>query len=203
MSGTLSSLCLLSATDIQNQRFERVWRGYEPAEVDRFLGLLAEQTDQLMGRVLALEVGLQQGEEQRLQAHRQVADLEQQLEAPDRAAAAHQQTLAAQAQALRQQAQAEAAQIVGGAQQVAEELSDQILGLRAQRGQLLDDLRGIVSTHARLLDVMESNLPGESLGDPEEAPEQGDPGVLRRLGAPPPPARRPAEILGAPPPAGA
>jgi cell division initiation protein len=155
----------LTALDIQNQRFARRLRGYEPAEVDAFLRMIAEdygalvsEAETLRGRVHQLEARVEElaANERRIQETLTTAqDLTEDLK----------QTARREATLTVTEAEVKAEKIIDAAHRRASKLADDIRELKLLRSRVAGAVRGTLETHLALLDGLTEELPADPILD--------------------------------------
>lgn len=178
----------LTPIDIQQQQFNRGFRGFDVREVNSFLELVAQQMGELAREGTELKAELRQTRCE-LDEHR------------DREATLKEAMLTAQRaiDEIRLQAEKEAELIITDADLRAEKLLlnahkrvtgvlEDIQDLKRQRARALEELKGILNTHQRLLTVHEEQGHGADVGAKEASVT-----VLDRVRPPPPPRLDPLE----------
>ncbi|MCS7082320.1 MAG: DivIVA domain-containing protein [Bacteroidetes bacterium] len=151
----------LTAGDIRKQRFARRVRGYDPGEVEAFLGALATYWEQR--------------EEELENLRRQVRELQERLEHYQKVEEALQQTLATsremarealsnaerRAQVLLEQAELKARQLLLRVHEERTRLQTQLARLIAQRQEILARIRSLLESELRLLERFEAEASGD------------------------------------------
>lgn len=175
----------LTALDIEQQRFKRTWRGYEPSEVHRFLDLVGQQMVEHNREMLELRQELKR-------TQRDLADMRDREDALKEAmlTAKHaiencRESAQKESQLILGEAELRAEKLLQHAQSKSTELMEDISDLRRQRVRLIAELRGVINTHVRLLDVH----------DVENRDLQAPVNVLDSLRAPAPPTGEDAGLL--------
>ena len=161
----------LTTLDIKQQKFEKVLRGYDTAEVAAFLNVVASEWEQLtaQNRALLAEV------EDLRQKTQHYGKLEEALHETLHAArenAEHKITLAKkEAETHIQKAEAEAEKIMGDARQQRQEIRQGILRLLDRREEILSGIKGYLDLAKESLHNFESDpselyqLPSEDQDD--------------------------------------
>ena len=142
----------LTPIEIERHSFRTVWRGYDPDEVQAFLGQIAHQWTQTLTEHQSTQ------EQVKIQSQRlhQVDFYEEQLR--DALLAANQFRENAQedaqrnAELLLKEAEVRADQILADGRAELRRIQEEVYMLRRQRERLAAELRGIVESHLRMLD---------------------------------------------------
>lgn len=138
--------------EIRQQQFPLRFRGWDPAEVDKFLELVASDIEELMRENARLKDGLakkdqelqrmQQGEEELKKALMGIQQIRE-----DWIGRAEKQ-----AEQVLRESELKAKHMVMEAERTLEALQQEMQALRRQRHQLLSQIRMILDQHAKLLD---------------------------------------------------
>lgn len=145
----------LTPLDIKKQEFRRTFRGYDPAEVDAFLEMVADEYEELVREKndLADEV---------LKLRTQLRDYQEVERSLKETLLAAQQTMAEsressrrEAELIIREAQVKAEEILEGARKQLAELRNEILTLRSQKESLARRLRHLLESQLELLGLLE------------------------------------------------
>ena len=143
----------LSPIDVQKHKFAQKLRGYDPVEVENFLGLVAEELSQRVAEIdrlardnqmLAERVALAEGRERQLQ------------EALLRGKVVSDEIISTsqrEAQLLIKEAEITADKLVTQAMERAQEVESRISELRTRRKELQIKLRGTLELFAQILEA--------------------------------------------------
>ncbi|MDW8467072.1 MAG: DivIVA domain-containing protein [Chloroherpetonaceae bacterium] len=141
----------LTPIDIKKQTFNRVLRGYDPEEVEAFLGTVAKQWEETLAEQDALKRKLYELEGQ-VQKFKEVESiLHQTLAQAQQSTASVVENAKREAELIRQEAQMKAAQILERAKNEAIALSDDIQRLNAQKHEIVQKLRLLLASQLELL----------------------------------------------------
>jgi cell division initiation protein len=163
--------------EIRQQQFPIRFRGLDPAEVDKFLELVASDMEDLMRESARLKDSLvkkdqelqhmQQGEQELKQALMTIQQIRQ-----DWIGRAEKE-----AEQVVQDSEIKAKQMVAEAERKLELLQQEMQALRRQKHHLLSQIRTILEQHVRQLESAESD-------DPERVTEDLQPPLLDTLEPP-------------------
>lgn len=141
----------LTPIDIKKQTFNKSLRGYEPEEVEAFLGTVAKQWEELLAEQDALKRRLYELEGQ-VQKFKEVESmLHQTLAQAQQSTMSVVENAKREAELIRQEAQMKAAQILERAKNDAIALHDDIERLNAQKHEIVSKLRLLLSSQLDLL----------------------------------------------------
>ncbi len=141
----------LTPIDIKKQTFNKSLRGYEPEEVEAFLGTVAKQWEELLAEQDALKRRLYELEGQ-VQKFKEVESiLHQTLAQAQQSTMSVVENAKREAELIRQEAQMKAAQILERAKNDAIALNDDIERLNAQKHEIVNKLRLLLSSQLELL----------------------------------------------------
>lgn len=147
----------LTPIDIKKQTFNKSLRGYEPEEVEAFLGTVAKQWEELLAEQDALKRRLYELEGQ-VQKFKEVESiLHQTLAQAQQSTASVVENAKREAELIRQEAQMKAAQILERAKSDAIALNDDIERLNAQKHEIVSKLRLLLSSQLDLLNSFSAN----------------------------------------------
>lgn len=147
----------LTPIDIKKQTFNKSLRGYEPEEVEAFLGTVSKQWEELLAEQDALKRRLYELEGQ-VQKFKEVESmLHQTLAQAQQSTASVVENAKREAELIRQEAQMKAAQILERAKSDAIALNDDIERLNAQKHEIISKLRLLLSSQLELLNSFSAN----------------------------------------------
>ncbi|MFN3385954.1 MAG: DivIVA domain-containing protein [Candidatus Thermochlorobacter sp.] len=147
----------LTPIDIKKQTFNKALRGYEPEEVEAFLGTVSKQWEELLAEQDALKRRLYELEGQ-VQKFKEVESiLHQTLAQAQQSTASVVENAKREAELIRQEAQMKAAQILERAKNDAIALNDDIERLNAQKHEIISKLRLLLSSQLELLNSFSAN----------------------------------------------
>ncbi len=147
----------LTPIDIKKQTFNKSLRGYEPEEVEAFLGTVSKQWEELLAEQDALKRRLYELEGQ-VQKFKEVESmLHQTLAQAQQSTASVVENAKREAELIRQEAQMKAAQILERAKSDAIALNDDIERLNAQKHEIVSKLRLLLSSQLELLNSFSAN----------------------------------------------
>jgi cell division initiation protein len=149
--------------EIRQQQFPLRFRGLDPAEVDKFLELVASDMEDLIRENARLREGLAR-KDQELQRMQQGEDeLKKALTTIQQIREEWIGRAEKQAEQVRMESELKARQLQSETEHRLESLQHELQGLRSQKQQLISEIRHIVEEHLRILDLM-----GEKNGSPED-----------------------------------
>ena len=175
----------LTAIDIEQQRFKRTWRGYEPSEVHRFLELIAQQLVEYNREMTEVRQELKSSQRELSDLRDREEVLKDAMLTAKRAIEDCRESAEKQAQLILDEAELRAEKLLAHAQSKSTDLMEDISDLRRQRVRMIAELRGIINTHANLLEDHE--VENRDLHAPLN--------VLDSLRAPAPPTSDDASLL--------
>lgn len=142
----------LSPFSIKKQEFRKGFRGYDPEEVENFLGRVADEVEELQKDNEELQKKLDDALEQVNEFRRIEKNLQDTLlKAQENSSKAIESTKK-QSALLLKEAELKAQQIIDKAKEEAQEVRDSIISLREERDLIIAKLRAIVTTQSQLLD---------------------------------------------------
>ncbi len=149
----------LSPLEIQKQKFATKMRGFDPVEVENFLGLVAEDLSQRIGEIERLERENRYLRESVEAAQGRERELQDNLLRGTKVADEMISTSQREAQLLVKEAEIHADRLVHQAMERAQEVDSRIQELRTRRRELQLKLRGTLELFAQILhtDMEEEN----------------------------------------------
>ena len=155
----------MTPLDMQNHRFPTRWKGYDPAEVDGFLELLAQDYESLVHEVEFLRETVRnlEGRVSELQANEGV--LRETLITAQGMSEDLKKTAAKEAEITLGEAEVRAEKVLDAAHRRAAKLAEDIREMKALRSRLAGAVRETIETHLALLE-------GLGAPDPEDTAEE-------------------------------
>jgi cell division initiation protein len=141
----------LQPLEIQKQRFATKMRGFDPVEVENFLGLVAEDLSQRLGEIERLERENRYLRESVAAAQARERELQDNLLRGTKVADEMISTSQREAQLLVKEAEIHADKLVHQAMERAQEVDSRIQELRTRRRELQLKLRGTLELFAQIL----------------------------------------------------
>ena len=170
----------LTPLDIQNHRFNTRFRGFDPAEVEAFVRLIAEdveslvrERDGLRQQVRALEARVEE-----LSVNERT--LQETLVTAQALSEDLKKTAVKEAEVMLSEAEVKGEKLLDGAQRRAARLTEDIREMKLLRARLAGAIRGTIETHLELLESLSA-----------DADEIEKDGLVEREGADLPVARGP------------
>ena len=170
----------LTPIDIQQQQFGSAFRGFDRAEVQHFLDLLAQQLAEQTRENNELRVEVRRGQRELDELRSREESLKGAMLTAQRAIDDIREQANKEAQLILSDAELRAEKILHSAHGRVTKIVEEMNDLRRQRVRFIEELRGVVNTHARLLDVHVADAR-------EVASPEVNVTVLDRLRAPAPP----------------
>lgn len=146
----------LTPLDIEQQQFRTIFRGWDPAEVRRFLEGVGSRVEELIRENTELRDGQRRLEQQLAEFRAHEGQLRAALVSAGRMGDEIKGAAQKEAELVRAEAELQAEKIVGEAREGVVRLSEQVRDLRLQKVRLLSELRSVVDAHRRLLDTHET-----------------------------------------------
>lgn len=144
----------LTPLDVQNHQFRRTWKGYDPAEVDGFLHILAQDYESLVHELEALREtarGLE-ARVRELSVNEEV--LRQTLVTAQAMTEDLKKTALKESEILIGEAEVRAEKILDAAHRRAAKLAQDIRDLKGVRANLAATIRAAIETHLGLVDSL-------------------------------------------------
>ncbi len=168
----------LTPLDLQNHRFQNRFRGYDPAEVDGFVRMVAEDYESLVRENEALRETASGLEARVAELTGQEGRLRETLVTVQTLTEDLKRTAIREAEMKVGEAEVRAEKILDAAHRRAAKLEDQVRELRLVRGRVAAAVRSALETHAALLEGLLSEA------EPDDQVRAAAPG-WRPLGLPP------------------
>ena len=142
----------LTPLDIQNHHFAQTWRGYDPAEVETFLRMAAEDYEALVRERDALRETVRHLESRIAELASQEQTLRETLVTAQALAEDLKRTAVKESEVLIGQAEVRAEKILDAAHRRAAKLAEDIREMKGVRSRLASAVRTTIETHLALLE---------------------------------------------------
>lgn len=142
----------LTPLDIQNHRFAQAWRGYDPAEVEAFLRMTAEDYEAVVRERDTLRESVRHLESRVAELSAQEGTLRETLVTAQGLAEDLKRTAVKESEVLIGQAEVKAEKILDAAHRRAAKLAEDIREMKGVRVRLAAAVRTTVETHLALLE---------------------------------------------------
>jgi len=145
----------ITPLDVDQQQFQRVFRGCDPDEVHRFLDLVSREMEELIRENNGLKEEIRRKDAQIAEFREHESQLREALVSAGRMTEEIKESARREAELVAAEAQLKAQKIVHEAQERTVHLVGEASDLRRQRARLLAEIRSILESHRRLLDTHE------------------------------------------------
>ena len=145
----------ITPLDVDQQQFQRVFRGCDPQEVHNFLDLISREMEELIRENNSLKEELRRRDTQLEEFRKQEAQLREALVSAGRMTDEIKVSARKEADLIRAEAELQAERIQASAQERVVQLTEAYQELRRQKARLMSELRGVVDGHQRLLETQE------------------------------------------------
>ena len=145
----------ITPLDVDQQQFQRVFRGCDPDEVHRFLDLVSREMEELLRENNGLKEEIRRKEAQISEFREHESQLREALVSAGRMTDEIKESARKEAELVAAEAQLKAQKIVLDAQERSVSLNGEIGDLRRQKARLLIEIRSILESHRRLLETQE------------------------------------------------
>jgi len=142
----------LTPLDIQNHHFAQTWRGYDPAEVETFLRMAAEDYEALVRERDGLRETVRHLESRIAELASQEQTLRETLVTAQALAEDLKRTALKESEVTIGQAEVKAEKILDAAHRRAAKLAEDIREMRGLRSRLASAIRTTIETHLALLE---------------------------------------------------
>ncbi len=143
----------ITPLDVDQQQFQRVFRGCDPEEVHRFLDLVSREMEELLRENNGLKEEIRRKDAQIAEFREHEAQLREALVSAGRMTDEIKESAKKEAELVAAEAQLKAQRIVLDAQERSVSLNGEIGDLRRQKARLVVEIRSILESHRRLLDT--------------------------------------------------
>ena len=143
----------MTATDIRQQQFAvRLFRGFDPQEVDAFLEEMADDFDELTRENTLLREQLVQVEEKSRGVEGREKTLQETLVTTQKIAEEFKENARREAELVLREAHLRAEKFMQDAREEHTKLTSEVSGLRRRRRQLGEEILSAISAHKRLVE---------------------------------------------------
>ncbi len=146
----------LTPIEVDQQQFQRVFRGCDPDEVHRFLDLVSRELEELIRENAGLKEDLKRRDAQIVEFRAHEAQLREALVSAGRMSDEMRASARKEAEVVVAEAEVRAGRIEADARERSALLAAEVHELKRQRARLLGEVRAILGSHARLLDAHEA-----------------------------------------------
>lgn len=143
----------ITPLDIQQQRFHKVVRGFDPKEVGHYLELLSTDLEAFIREHNELKEQLSRQHQQLHDVSERERLLQETMITAQKMTVDLKSSAQKEAEAIVAQAQVQAERIINMAYQRLAKLIDEINEMKRERARVESDLRGVLDTHLKLLEV--------------------------------------------------
>jgi cell division initiation protein len=155
----------ITAQDIEQQRFKRTMRGYDPREVDAFLRVAAAELQRITLEREDVKTELVSVRAELGETRERERTLQGAIAAAERIAEQMRDEGQRDAETIMEEARMRSDRMIENAQRELADLEREISRLRIERETFENRLRLAVDEHRRLLDLRQDRSRAESLGD--------------------------------------
>ncbi|MCB9536261.1 MAG: DivIVA domain-containing protein [Myxococcales bacterium] len=145
----------ITPLEVDQQQFQRVFRGCDPEQVHTFLDLVSREMEELIRENNQFKEDLRRRDQQLAEFRANEAQLREALVSAGRMTDEIKEGARKEAELIRAEAELRAEKIVANAQEQVVRLADETQALRRQKARLLAELRGVLDGHRRLLETQE------------------------------------------------
>ena len=178
----------LTPIDVQQQQFNKGFRGYASTEVDAFLEIVGEQLGELARENAELKTQARRQDEE-LAEHRDREDtMREAVMTAQRALDEIRDNAQKEAHLIISEAELKAEKILHNAHGRVNRILDDVSDLQRQRVRAMEELRGVLNTHLKLVEVHADGVAQEGKDDAASVT------VLGRLRAPTPPSEEAGDV---------
>ena len=146
----------LTPIEVDQQQFQRVFRGCDPDEVHRFLDLVSRELEELIRENAGLKEDLKRRDAQIVEFRAHEAQLREALVSAGRMSDEMRASARKEAEVVVAEAEVRAGRIEADARERSAQFAAELHELKRQRVRLLGEVRAILGSHARLLDAHEA-----------------------------------------------
>lgn len=155
----------ITPLDIQQQEFKKVFRGYDPHEVDAFLNLLKSAFEELIMQNNTLMDELKRNEAALEEFKEREKLIKETIMMSQKVSEEIKMNAEKEAEAIIAHAKVKAQEIISSSHVRTMEIRDEIKELRRQRIELETKLRSLLETHLKLLEALSESEKQEQLED--------------------------------------
>ncbi len=170
----------LTPLDIRRQKFRKIMRGYEPAEVEAFLSMLAEAWEEAQSRLDSTDRELMVLRARAADFDRMEGAVREVLVAQQQSAARAREDAGKEAELIIMDAEVKAANLLSEARERVQVLTETVRELQDRRMAILAQITAFLDTQSRMVELEESRIKAESVPDDRRLPgeEAGDGPIL-------------------------
>lgn len=170
----------LTPLDIRRQRFGKVFRGYDPPEVEAFLEMLADAWEEAVSRIEAAEQELTVLRARAADFDRMEGAVREVLVAQQQSAARAREDASKEAGLIVMDGEVKAATLVREARERVQILTETVRELQDRRLAILSQMSSFLDAQGRLIEMEEARIRSESVPDGRRLPgeEKGDAPIL-------------------------
>jgi cell division initiation protein len=170
----------LTPLDIRRQRFGKVFRGYDPPEVEAFLEMLADAWEEAVSRIEAAEQELTVLRARAADFDRMEGAVREVLVAQQQSAARAREDASKEAGLIVMDGEVKAATLVREARERVQILTETVRELQDRRMAILSQMSSFLDAQGRLIEMEEARIRSESVPDSRRLPgeEKGDAPIL-------------------------
>lgn len=155
----------ITPLDIQQQEFRKVFRGYDPHEVDAFLDLLKSAFEELIMQNNTLMDELKRKESELEEFREREKLIKETLIMSQKLSEEIKLNAEKEAEAIIAQAKVKAQEIISSSHVRTMEIREEIKELKRQRLELESKLRSLLETHLKLLEALSESGKQEQVED--------------------------------------
>ena len=142
----------MTPLDIQSHRFPRRWRGYDPAEVDNFVNMLAEDYESLVCEAGSLRETIRHLEARIAELSTDETLLRETLVTAQSMSEDLRRTVVKETEVLLGEAEVRAEKILDAAHRRSTKLEQNLREMKSLRSRLAGEIRAAIEAHLSLLD---------------------------------------------------
>ncbi|MSP73999.1 MAG: DivIVA domain-containing protein [Myxococcales bacterium] len=143
----------LTPLDVDQQQFQRVFRGCDPDQVQRFLELVSREMEELIREARKLEDEVRRRDQQLVEFRGHESQLREALVAAGRMTDELRDAARREGELVVAEAQLKAQKIIQEATERTAALNGELHEMRRQKARAVVELRSILDSHRRLLDT--------------------------------------------------
>lgn len=145
----------ITPLDVDQQQFQRVFRGCDPDEVHRFMDLVSREMEEMLRENNTLKEEIRRKDTQITEFREHESQLREALVSAGRMTEEIKESARKEAELVAAEAQLRAQKIVLDAQERSVQLGGELGDLRRQKARLMVEIRSILESHRRLLETQE------------------------------------------------
>ncbi len=141
----------ITPLEVREYRFKKVFRGYDPAEVEALKNLLADVLEELVKEKKALEGELKRAKEELEEFHHRERLLKETLTMAQRAAEEIKESAKKEAEVMLSEARLKGEEIVKSAHKRFDEIQMETERLKMEKTKLLSEIKAIIEYYQKAL----------------------------------------------------